>query len=88
MAHEVAEWMNDPFYTNVVPKWVDPITHACGGAKLEVGDPTASILFQVNGYQVEDMAFYSWFTRTVPSIGINGKYDLLGRLTDPAAVCP
>ena len=88
MAHEIAEWMNDPFYTNAVPKWVDPVSGACGGGKLEVGDPTASFLYTVNGYHVEDMTFYSWFTRTSPSIGINGQYDMRNMLTGPAAVCP
>ena len=88
MAHEVAEWMNDPFYTNVVPKWVTPMHTSCGGSKLEVGDPLAGVIYMVNGYQVEDMTFYSWFARDTPSLGISGQYDMQSVLTSPAAVCP
>lgn len=87
MAHEVAEWMNDPFYTNVVPKWETPMTNSCGGSKLEVGDPLAGTIYTVNGYQVEDMTFYSWFAHDMQSIGINGQYDMRAVLTGPATVC-
>jgi hypothetical protein len=88
MAHEVAEWMNDPFYTNVVPKWMSPVGNFCGGRKLEVGDPLAGSVYTVHGYLVEDMTFYSWFSHDVPSIGIHGRYDMRAMLTGPASVCP
>jgi len=88
MAHEVAEWMNDPFYTNVVPKWMSPVGNFCGGRKLEVGDPLAGSVYTVHGYLVEDMTFYSWFSHDVPSIGIHGHYDMRAMLTGPASVCP
>ena len=88
MSHEVAEWMNDPLYTNAVPGWVNPFGSGCGGHKLEVGDPVARYSEYVNGFQIADVAFYSWFTRTSPSIAIDAAYDLKGVLTVPAAVCP
>jgi len=88
MSHEVAEWLNDPFYTNYVPKWVEPGTGACGGVDLEVGDPVTAYTLSVNHYAMQDEAFYSWFSRDVPSLGINGQYDLLGKLNSPAQVCP
>jgi hypothetical protein len=88
MAHEVAEWMNDPFYTNVVPKWMSPVGNFCGGRKLEVGDPLAGSVYTVHGYLVEDMTFSSWFSHDVPSIGIHGRYDMRALLTGPASVCP
>jgi hypothetical protein len=87
MGHELAEWMNDPFYTNKVPSWRNPSSLGCGNGLLEVGDPTTKWVFNVNGDQVEDMAFYSWFTRAIPSIGINGQYDLLAKLNGPSAAC-
>src|SRR5207237_6459964 len=87
MPHEVAEWLNDPFYTNNVPKWVVPGGTKCGGHQLEVVDPVTSHDFTVNGYAMDDVAFYSWFSRDVPSIGINGQYDLTGALSGPAFVC-
>lgn len=88
IAHEVTEALNDPFYTNVVPRWVNPVSNQCGGSKLEVGDPEAGADYIVNGYQVSDMTFFSWFSRNSPSVGINGQYDMLGLLSTPAPVCP
>ena len=87
MAHEVTEWMNDPFYSDSVPKWASPTSAKCVGTKFEVGDPLAGEIYRVNGYQVSDMTFYSWFAQDVPSIGINGQYDMLGDLQGPATVC-
>jgi hypothetical protein len=87
LSHEIAEWFNDPFYTNFVPRWVAPQTNACGGDQLEVGDPVTLHYFQVNGFTLQDEAFYSWFSRQNPSVGINGLYDLQGVLKQPAANC-
>jgi hypothetical protein len=87
LSHEVAEWMNDPFYNNLVPPWVQPGETACGGDDLEVGDPVTNHHFAVNGFIVQDIAFFSWFTRTIPSIGIDHWYDLENKLNGPAAVC-
>jgi len=90
VSHEIAEWLNDPFYPslpNVVPRWIHPVTEVCDGDELEVGDPLVGTQFTVNGYTVQDETFLSWFGHTVPSIGIEGRYDLLGRFTAPATVC-
>ena len=87
VGHEVAEWMNDPFNNNIVPRWVHPITGLCDGDTLEVGDPVVTLTFPVDGDEFEDATFFSWFSREVPSIGIDKRYDLLGKLTKPAAVC-
>ncbi len=87
MSHEVAEWLNDPFYTNHVPSWINPISKACNGTLLEVGDPVTNYSLTVNGYSMQDEVFYSWFSRDVPSIGINGQYDLTGNLSGPAISC-
>lgn len=87
LSHEVAEWLDDPFYTNRVPPWIEPENGACGGPLLEVGDPVTNHTFLVNGYRLQDAAFFSWFSRQTPSIGIYGRYDLVGKLSGPAAVC-
>ncbi len=81
--------MNDPFYTNRVPEWVQPGFTTCGGEYLEVGDPVTQYDFKVNKYKLQDIAEYSWFTRTKSPIGIvlaTGKpgYDLMGMLKNPA----
>lgn len=87
LSHEIGEWFADPFYTNVVPQWINPLSGSCNGDQLEVGDPVTYYTFLVNGSQVQDLAFFSWFSRDVPSLGINGKYDLMGRFSQPARSC-
>ncbi|MBV8147784.1 MAG: hypothetical protein JO092_01690 [Candidatus Eremiobacteraeota bacterium] len=87
LSHEVAEWLNDPFYNNYVPDWRSPESGACGGDDLEVGDPVTDYSFVVNGFTLQDIAFFSWFTRTNPSAGINHWYDLLNHLKSPAQSC-
>ena len=87
VSHEVDEWLNDPFDDNIVPAWVNPRTMSCDSDKLEVGDPLVNTSFHQNGYQLQDVAFYSWFSRDNPSIALNGLYDFLGRLTAPATIC-
>ena len=91
IGHEMAEWLNDPFYDNVVPRWINPNGGRCGQAGgdglLEVGDPVTNHTFILGGFQMQDEAFYSWFSRDVPSLAINGQYDLLGALTRPATSC-
>lgn len=87
LSHEISEWLNDPLYTNRVPKWIQPQTGACEDALLEVGDPVTNYRFTVGGFRVQDEAFFSWFARQKPSIGIGGAYDLMGKLKHPAASC-
>lgn len=87
MSHEVAEWLNDPFYANIVPYWRNPQSNACNGDLLEVGDPVTNYVFTVNGWGMQDEAFYSWFSRDVPSVGIKGQYDLMAKLPKPSTPC-
>jgi hypothetical protein len=87
LSHEIGEWLDDPFYTNTVPSWINPINGACNGNLLEVGDPVTNYVFSVNNRELQDLAFYSWFSRDQPSLGFNGVYDLMGRLKAPAASC-
>jgi len=87
MAHEIAEWLNDPFNDNAVPRWVNPVTSGCGSARMEVVDPVTKYSFKSGTYRLPDMAALSWFRRDVPSIALNGLYDYLGDVTGPAGVC-
>jgi hypothetical protein len=87
LSHEIGEWLDDPFYTNVVPGWIKPQTFGCNGDLLEVGDPVTNHTFTVNGIAVQDLAFYSWFSRQTPSIGLNGQYDFEGKLAGAAGSC-
>ncbi len=81
LSHELAEWLNDPFTNNTVPNWISPIApqYGCNNA-LEVGDPLVGVVFSVTGFSqhMQDEAFFSWFARQTPSIGISGRYTYLG----------
>src|SRR6266481_4217876 len=50
LSHEISEWMNNPFSTNIVPEWAFP--NGNGGCEdaMESGDPVA--LFSNAGYPV------------------------------------
>ncbi len=94
MSHEVAEWMDDPLGGNATPAWghVGQVS-GCQG-NLEVGDPlTGTVLPAVtmpNGYSyhLQELAFFSWFFRQSPSIGVNGWYSDNGHFTSGAGpVC-
>ena len=94
MSHEVAEWMDDPLGTNPTPAWghIGQAT-ACRN-DLEVGDPLSGTSFpslvMSNGvtYTPQELAFFSWFYRQSPSIGVKGWYSGNGTFTTGAGpVC-
>jgi hypothetical protein len=92
-AHEVGEWMDDPFGNNPTPAWGHTgQVGACQG-NLEVGDPlTATNIPTVTGtngfaYHLQELAFFSWFYGA-PSIAVNGWFsDNNTFKTDAGAVC-
>jgi hypothetical protein len=91
LSHELAEWLNDPFTTNVVPNWISPIApqYGCNNA-LEVGDPLVGVTFTVAGFSsshLQDEAFFSWFARRTTSIGYNKQYTYLGTFTSLSQHC-
>jgi hypothetical protein len=88
LSHEVSEWMNDPFGSNVVPTWQSALApqYGCSNA-LETGDPLVGVNFTVNGYHPQDEAFLSWFAHQTPSIGYVGRYSYLGSFTSPSTLC-
>lgn len=90
LSHELAEWINNPLLINNVPPWGLP-GQPCS-TELEVGDPLAQSGFTVNAggltYHVQELAYFSWFARDVPSIAINGRYSTRGTFLGPAPPCP
>jgi hypothetical protein len=79
-AHEVAEWMDDPFGNNPTPAW-GHIGQVSGCQNnLEVGDPlTGTNVPTVNGangfaYHLQELAFFSWFYGA-HSIAVNGWFS-------------
>ena len=92
-AHEVGEWMNDPFDTNPTPPWGH--TGQVGGCQgnLEVGDPLTGTpgipIAGSNGftYHLQELAFFSWFFGA-PSVGIHHWYSNNATfLTDAGPPC-
>jgi len=94
LSHEVNEWVNDPFLTNVVPDWsysVPPIISGACSNLLETGDPLELVNFPVTAggftYHLQDAAFFSWFARQSPSLGYQGRYTYLGTFTSYSTPC-
>jgi len=93
MAHEVGEWMDDPFGNNPTPLWGH--VGQVGGCQgnLEVGDPLTGTnitpVLGANGftYNLQELAFFSWFYGA-PSIAVNGWFSDNNTFTgDAGAVC-
>jgi hypothetical protein len=90
-SHEVAEWMDDPTGTNPTKRWghIGQVT-ACQ-SNLEVGDPlTGTTITRTVGtmkYHLQELAFFSWFYHSKPSLGVNGWYSSHGTFATPAAPC-
>lgn len=97
LSHEVAEWMNDPFFPfNPTPPWgVVQVPGFCQNS-LEVGDPLEAgggfdypPIVMPNGfnYHLQELAFFSWFYGA-PSIGVNGWFSNNGTfVTDAGPPC-
>jgi hypothetical protein len=92
-AHEIGEWMDDPFGNNPTPAWGH--TGQVGGCQnnLEVGDPlTGTNIPTVIGgngfsYHLQELAFFSWFYGE-PSIAVNNWFsDNNTFRTDAGPVC-
>ena len=101
LAHEMAEWMDNPLEVNFVPTWgyvgqdLNPDGTGRCQDNLEVADPldgkpAQPVTVGSSTYHVPDLAFASWFFRQTPSTGLNGTYSLFGTLTgaSSATVCP
>jgi hypothetical protein len=92
LAHEVGEWMDDPFGTNPTKPWgnIGQVT-GCQG-NLEVGDPLSGTMLNVTAsgfaYHPQELAFFSWFYHQKPSLGVNGWYSNADTFTTPAKKCP
>jgi len=95
LAHEVAEWADDPYVDNLVPTWGHVGQVSGCQPNLEVGDPLSNLPPQVitvgsTPYHIPDLAFTSWFYRETPSTAAGGAYSMFGTFTSPSdgTVCP
>ncbi len=75
LAHEVAEWLSDPYINNWTP---------CG--YLEVGDPLSSTIFDVNlngkVWHPQDLCMIGYFDQT-PIPSVNGWLTFRNTLNKP-----
>jgi hypothetical protein len=91
LTHEVQEWVDDPFVNNATPPWGHIGQVQKCQANLEVGDPLSGtvIPYKLGGftYHLQEQAFFSWFYRQKPSLGINGWYSNNGTFKKTQPVC-
>lgn len=95
-SHEISEWINDPFGSNLVPEWQYP--NGAGGCQdnLEPGDPLegfSNLSYPVTignvTYHPQNAALLQWFTREKPSSAIDGVYSFpnAALLGGPSEAC-
>ena len=96
-AHEIGEWLDDPFGNNPTPAWGG--IGQVGGCQgnLENGDPLTGTNFPAvtmasnhYTYHLQELAFRSWYYNSQfdPSIGAGGKFSNRGTFGGPSKVCP
>ncbi|HEY0796272.1 MAG TPA: hypothetical protein VGD64_10865 [Acidisarcina sp.] len=102
MSHEIAEWMDDPDTSNPTPAWgaEGQVTSGNCQNNLEVGDPLSPgyptptnpfhVINNTTGvtYTLQELAFYSWFLGSSPSLGAGGKYSDNGTFKGFSKPCP
>jgi len=94
LSHEIGEWMDDPTGGNQTPNWGHTGQVTGCQSNLEVADPLTGTLFPAvtmpNGftYNMQELAFFSWFFSQSPSIAANGKYSDNGTFAGYAKPCP
>ena len=91
LSHEVAEWQDDPFGNNPTKPW-GHIGQVSGCQNnLEVGDPLSgtNVPTATSGhtYHPQELAFFSWFYHSHPSLGVNGLFSNNGTFKTAAAAC-
>ena len=91
LSHEVAEWMDDPTGTNPTKPWGHVGQVSGCQDNLEVGDPLSGtgITDTLNGkkYHLQELAFFSWFYHSSPSLGVNGWFSTNGTFKTAAKPC-
>jgi len=94
LSHEVAEWEDDPFTHNPTKPWGNVGQVNGCQMNLEVGDPLTGTTMAVtttgpnaHTYHPQELAFFSWFYHSSPSLGVNGLYSNNGTFTTAAAPC-
>ena len=90
MAHEVGEWMDDPYVNNGTPSWGH--TGQVSGCQnnLENGDPLTgtNLTVTVNGftYHPQELVFNDWFYENASS-AVNGWFSFNHSFTSTSVLC-
>jgi hypothetical protein len=96
LSHEISEWMNNPFGTNIVPAWQSPAGTGVCQSNLETADPVATLPDAGIPVNIDDFTFHphnqvllSWFTRQSASDSIEGAFSFpnQGLITRPSQPC-
>jgi len=96
ISHEISEWFNDPFSTNIVPEWQFPSSPGGCQNNLETGDPISAsphagypVIIDGFTYHPQNEALLQWFQRKTPSDAIDRAYSFPDEnlLTSPAQSC-
>jgi hypothetical protein len=91
LSHEVAEWQDDPFGNNPTKPWGN-IGQVVGcQTNLEVGDPLSGTnvptVTSGHTYHPQELAFFSWFYHSSPSLGVNGLFSNNATFKTAAPAC-
>jgi hypothetical protein len=94
LSHEISEWMNDPFGSNLVPAWQSPGAPGACQNNLETADPVATLPnagypVTIDGftYHPQNQVLLPWFTHG-PSDTFEGALSfpdsgLVSRVSQP-----
>jgi hypothetical protein len=95
MSHEISEWMNNPFGSNLVPEWQVPNSSGCQN-NLETGDPLATmpnsgypVVIDGFTYHPQSQVLLQWFQRGAASDAIEGAFSFPDQtlVTSPSQPC-
>jgi len=97
MSHEISEWMNNPFGTNLVPAWQVPNSAGKCQDNLETADPLASLPNAGYPVPIDGFVFHpqsqvmmQWFQRQSVSDAMDGAFSFPDQslMTAPSQACP
>jgi hypothetical protein len=95
MSHEISEWMNNPFGSNLVPEWQVPNSSGCQN-NLETGDPLATmpnsgypVVIDGFTYHPQSQVLLQWFQRGAASDALEGAFSFPDQtlVTSPSQPC-
>ena len=95
LSHEISEWMNNPFGSNMVPAWQVPNSSLCQN-NLETADPLAlmpnsgyPVLIDGFTYHPQSQVLLQWFQRSAVSDAIDGAFSFPDQslMTTPSQAC-